>query len=518
VVKKALKIQEETGNEKGIAESLNNIGNLYQIKQDTKIALDYFNKSLGMNTKINDSCGISTCLTNISSMYDKLGNKDKALECLKKALMLREEIGDKEGVSSVLSYMAKILFDQGHLDEALMHGNRSYQIANELHYVDNLRHSSAILYKIHQKMNNPAEALKMYELFIAMRDSVMNETTRKATYKKDLQINYEKKAAADSVRVEEEKKIVQIELKQERTKNFALFGGIALIGLFGAFMFNRFKVTQKQNLLIHEQKAELQKQKEIVEGHQKETLDSIHYAKRIQTALIANSNFIDQHIPNNFIYFNPKDIVSGDFYWAAEHNHKFYLAICDSTGHGVPGAFMSLLNMGFLSEAIKEKNIEKPNEIFDYVRERLINAISSEGQKDGMDGILLCLDKKTNSLEYCAANNEPILITDGTIVELAKDKMPVGQGERKEKFTLHKLQLKPGDHLYLYTDGYADQFGGPKGKKFMYNRLNELLLSLKDIPLADQKFILEKTLSDWKMGIEQIDDVLIAGIKIEKII
>jgi serine phosphatase RsbU (regulator of sigma subunit) len=312
--------------------------------------------------------------------------------------------------------------------------SKALKIAQEIGFPDKIQNAAKILYQIYKKQNNGLEALKMYELHVLMHDSLKSINTQKALITQNAKYDYEKKAAADSIKVVEEKKVTNAQLKEERTQRFALYGGILLVGLFGVFMFNRFKVTKKQNDLIQLQKAELQLQKEIVEEHQKETLDSIHYAKRIQTALIANSDFISQHIPNNFIYFNPKDIVSGDFYWATKHNDKFYLAVCDSTGHGVPGAFMSLLNMGFLSEAIKEKNIEKPNEIFNYVRERLISTISDGGQKDGMDGILICIDislsvrAESRTITYAAANNEPILIRDGTVIELPKDKMPVGKG------------------------------------------------------------------------------------------
>jgi serine phosphatase RsbU (regulator of sigma subunit) len=293
-----------------------------------------------------------------------------------------------------------------------------------------------------------------------------------------------------------------------------LYGGILLVGLFGAFMFNRFKVTKKQNHLIHNQKAELQKQKDLVDEHQKETLDSIHYAKRIQNALMANSTLINQFLLNNFVFFQPKDIVSGDFYWATHFNNRFYLAVCDSTGHGVPGAFMSLLNMSFLSEAVKEKNIVHPNEILNFVRERLINTISNEGQQDGMDGILICYDTENQIIEYSAANNEPILIRNNEIIELPKDKMPIGKGEKNNSFTLNSIKLIKGDNLFLYTDGYADQFGGLKGKKFKYKQLNELLLSLSNQTMIEQKDILSKTFTSWKGNLEQIDDVLIIGIKV----
>lgn len=243
---------------------------------------------------------------------------------------------------------------------------------------------------------------------------------------------------------------------------FTVFSELIMI-CFVSYVINNNHTNQiKAQLLLKESH-------QILEHKQKEILDSIHYAKRIQNALLANKTLVNKNIPENFILFNPKDIVSGDFYWAAEHQNKFYLAVCDCTGHGVPGAFMSLLNIGFLSEAIKEKNIEQPGDIFNYVRTRLIEAVNNEGQKDGMDGILVCYNKTTKEISYSAANNEPILVANNEISILEKDRMPVGIGERKKDFTTYKINAQDGDILYLYTDGYADQFGGPKGKNLNTN-------------------------------------------------
>jgi serine phosphatase RsbU (regulator of sigma subunit) len=283
--------------------------------------------------------------------------------------------------------------------------------------------------------------------------------------------------------------------------------GIFGIGLFTMLLVLLFFRTNKL-------KNQIQLKSNIIEEKQKEIVDSINYAKRIQSTLLVDINLLSSSFKDFFVYFKPKDIVSGDFYWAAEHNNKFYIAICDSTGHGVPGAFMSLLNVGFLSEAIKEKNIEEPNHILDYVRSRLINSVSRDGQKDGMDGILICLDKQTKHITYAAANNEPILITNNQIIKLQKDKMPIGDGEKKEPFTLHTLSANVGDMLYLYTDGYADQFGGPKGKKFKYKSLNDLLLEIHNKPLTHQSMILNQTFEKWKGNLEQVDDVLIFGLKL----
>lgn len=314
--------------------------------------------------------------------------------------------------------------------------------------------------------------------------------------------------------VEFDRRLKSEELNKVRTQRLLLYGGILVVLVFSGIVFNRFRITKKQKLVIEIKEKETQYQKHLIEEKQREILDSINYAKRIQYTLLAHEQFLKENLAQNFVFFNPKDIVSGDFYWATKMGSKFYLAVCDSTGHGIPGAFMSLLNIGFLSEAINEKGIEKPNEVFDYVRMKLTNTISKEGQKDGFDGILVCFDQKSNTITYAAANNAPIIITGGQIIETPADRMPVGVGERKENFALHTLDAKPGDILYLYTDGYADQFGGPRGKKFKYKQLNDLLLANASKPLAEQHSILKSTFENWKGDLEQVDDVCIIGIKI----
>jgi len=490
-------------------------------------ALNYLNRAIKIREELKDKVGLANSLNLLGGIYDSYSDslcmadlncrnetKQKALDTYLKALNLRIESAHLSGIIQSYTSLAEHKLKYNELDLALEYAKKCLEKSYELGAPERIRDASYILKIIYNKKKRYQESLTMFELYIQMRDSILNEGTKNIAIKKGFQIEYEKKTTADSVRVAEEKKLISVQLKQEKTQRFALYGGLILVGLFGAFMYNRFQIKKKQNKLINIQKAELQKQKELVEEHQKETIDSIHYAKRIQTALISNSEFISQSLKQNFIFFNPKDIVSGDFYWATKHQNKFYLAVCDSTGHGVPGAFMSLLNMGFLSEAIKEKNIEKPNEIFNYVRNRLISTISESGQKDGMDGILICYDSDTQIIEYAAANNHPVIIRNNEIIELAKDKMPVGTGEKTESFTLHTLHLNSADTLYLYTDGFADQFGGPKGKKFKYKPLNELLLSIRETPMELQKEKLESTFNLWKGEQEQVDDVLIIGIKI----
>ncbi|MGE0566774.1 MAG: GAF domain-containing protein [Bacteroidia bacterium] len=277
---------------------------------------------------------------------------------------------------------------------------------------------------------------------------------------------------------------------------------------------------------VKERTEEVSKQKSIIEAKNKDITDSIQYAKKIQLALMTETNLFNTTFKDSFVYFKPKDIVSGDFYWAnkkeisvvnakgeLETQELIYLAVCDSTGHGVPGAFMSLLNISFLNEAVNDKNISAPNEVFNYVREKLIKNISKEGQKDGFDGTILCLNKSTGELTYAAAYNPPLLISGDKIIELASDRMPVGHGEKNDPFKLNNLKVNKGDRLYMFTDGYADQFGGPRGKKFMYKKFYDLILSVSNLALNKQAEVFGEKFEDWKGNLEQIDDVCIIGLK-----
>ncbi|MBA3663871.1 MAG: SpoIIE family protein phosphatase [Bacteroidetes bacterium] len=285
------------------------------------------------------------------------------------------------------------------------------------------------------------------------------------------------------------------------------------------------KQATENERLVREQNVHLEykvKERTIeLEEKNKEVLDSIHYAKRIQNTLLAHENFLQANLEEHFVFFKPKDIVSGDFYWATSADSQlFYLAVCDSTGHGVPGAFMSLLNISFLNEAITEKKLTEPGQIFDHVRKRLIENVSQDGGRDGMDAILCCFECDSNSgreitrLRYAAANNEPVLIRGNEVICLDKDKMPVGVGEKKDAFSSFSIEVKKGDCLYLFTDGYADQFGGPKGKKFKHRKLEEKLLEISGQPMRTQSELLESAFNEWRGGLEQIDDVLVVGIRI----
>jgi serine phosphatase RsbU (regulator of sigma subunit) len=294
-----------------------------------------------------------------------------------------------------------------------------------------------------------------------------------------------------------------------------LIAGLLLVLVFAVFMFNRFKITQKQKHLIEIKEKETQQQKILIEDKQKEIVDSINYAQRIQKALLAGDSLLQNSLPEHFVLYKPKAIVSGDFYWGhAANKDQFFLAVCDSTGHGVPGAFMSLLNISFLNEAVNERKMVDPAQILNHARERIIQNLSSDGGKDGMDCSFAAFDFKNRKMVYAAANNPIWIVRKKELIELSGDKMPVGKHDKEgQSFTQHAVDLQSGDMIYLFTDGYADQFGGPKGKKFMYKQLQEVLMSISESDTVIQKEKLVSVFEEWKGDLEQVDDVCIIGVR-----
>jgi len=380
------------------------------------------------------------------------------------------------------------------------------------------------------------------------------------------QLNHQKELA----NIEKQKKEAELKLSSEKIKNqqteimqknaisVSIAVGLLLLMVFSVFIFNRWRVTQKQKRIIEVQKVEVENQRELadsrrviaeeqkliiekakkeIEEKNKNITDSIHYASRIQRALFTSEEYIGEHLKDFFIFFKPRDIVSGDFYWAyAEvrskesgiesntnspnsepHTPYFYLACCDCTGHGVPGAFMSLLNISFLNEAVIEKQIREPDKIFNDVRSEILKALNPDGKigtHDGMDAVLCAFDLKNNLLHAACANNHILIINNGKVKKITSDKMPVGSHLFIEPFTKHSVQLQKGDVIYLFSDGYADQFGGAKIKKFMYKQFEETLLAIHHLSMQEQKNTIEKKFDDWKGDLPQVDDVLVIGIKV----
>lgn len=518
---RSLAIAEKNNRVEKLASIYNNLCLLYNEFKERDKAISYGKKALEIYTSKNDKNGICSALGNLGNCYQGEKKFDKALEyflsCYKTAL----EIDNTYEELNAMMDIAEIYAIKKNYTEAIKFYSKARDLASDNDDLINLKGAYFGLYETFKKMGDKDKALENYEIYHRVLEQIQKEEKEEAVAKKVMEYEFNQRAARDSIKNAEESKVKdallranKAQIQRDKTLKIALSVGLLFVFGFGILIFNRFRITRRQKHIIEAKNKQTEEQKEIIENKNKEILDSINYAKRIQYTLLAHEGFLKENIPEHFVLYKPKDIVSGDYYWAAKKEHLFYFACCDSTGHGVPGAFMSLLNIGFLSEAINEKNITEPHLIFNYARERLINSISKEEQKDGFDGVLLCIDQQSRKISYAGANNAPLLVTASGLVNLQYDKMPVGKGESEKSFTLHYLPSTTPYTLYMFTDGYADQFGGPKGKKFKNKQLEDLLLSVNTLPMQEQKTEIEKTFLNWKGELEQIDDVLVIGIKI----
>ncbi len=276
------------------------------------------------------------------------------------------------------------------------------------------------------------------------------------------------------------------------------------------------KVLLQQKEIIESQKFEVESQKHLVEEKQKEIIDSISYAKRLQEAILPSQAFINKYIPNNFIWYKPKDIVAGDFYWAEELNDLFFIAVADSTGHGVPGAMVSVVCCNALNRSLKEFNLTDTGQILDKTRTLVLETFekSTNEVNDGMDISLLCIDKKNNNIFWSGANNPLWYIQNNELKEIKANKQPIGKTEYPKPFTTHSIDYQENTTFYLFTDGFADQFGGPNGKKFKYKQFSDLLIKHTSLSQNEQVVMIDDVFTAWKGNLEQVDDVCVIGIKI----
>lgn len=276
------------------------------------------------------------------------------------------------------------------------------------------------------------------------------------------------------------------------------------------------KVRERTEEMVR-QKEEVERQSRKVVDLYKNVTDSIRYAKRLQESILPPEKRIKELLPESFVLFRPKDIVSGDFYWVEHVGDKVLFAAVDCTGHGVPGAFMSLVGHNGLNQAIKERRFTKPSEVLadlNRIAFEMLHKDRDQFVRDGMDMALCALDKEQMELTYAGANCPLYLVRDGHVLQYTADKRPIGGFEPSgETFTDHRIKLRKGDVVYIFSDGYADQFGGEKGKKFLYRRFRELLVGIHEQPMERQKGLLIEALNDWKGAQEQVDDILVIGMR-----
>jgi serine phosphatase RsbU (regulator of sigma subunit) len=578
---RGLSIREQLKDSNGIAAVLGNIGNVYYDMKDYDMALKFQLKSLDIDKVLNNIAGIASSYNNIGNIYKRLGNHDKALDFYKRSLIIKKEVNDVQGIANSLNNIGDMYEIMGDYRTALTHFEESYEIektlnnkqgqltslisiagihlrfnqvekanklldeahkiALDMNFVLGIMQVYENKYRIYKSINPNNKALDYFEKYIFLRDSINSEDNKVEISRLQISYEYEKRKIEDSIKTAQKEQLYDAEimaqnaqLDKQQTRLYAAVGGLFLIIAFSLFIVNRVRIISAQKKLIEDQK-------QLVEIKNREITDSINYAKRIQDAILPSSHELNKNIGNGFVLFKPKDIVSGDFYWLEKLDDTIYFAAADCTGHGVPGAMVSVVCANALSKALLEENITEPGRLLDRARELVVErfAKSNEDVKDGMDISLAALAHKAECengerrvlLQWSGANNPLWIIANENradlsgfknltglegkaLFEVKPDKQPIGKVDDPRPFTTHKFELQQGDTIYIFTDGYQDQFGGKSGKKFKASQLKQLLLSIQNKTMNEQCEILSQTFEEWKNGVEQIDDVCIIGVRI----
>lgn len=489
----ALTISRELKDEKNIANTLANLGNIYLNNKEFELAKNYFLEAYQYNLKRNDVMQLMQNYVNLSEAYFHLGQLNKSLEFTKKANEIAEQ-----------------------------YDNITYKSMIQKEFAD-----------YYEKIGDSDNALKHFKAYFKLYDSIANIEKSKQinklatiyeTERKQLEIdNLEKdKKIQEAVLSEKESRLKEEEVKnqQEKLYRIGLFIGICLLLAIAGVIYIGYRNKSKTNEIISEQKLQVEKQKEEIEEAHKEIKDSIVYAKRIQSAILPPNKLVKEYLDDSFILYKPKDVVAGDFYWmetfASTPGEKGVLfAAADCTGHGVPGAMVSVVCNNALNRSVREHQLLDPGKILDKTTELVISEFekSEEDVKDGMD-IALC-SLEGNNLKYAGANNPLWIIRNGAkeVEEIKANKQPVGKFDKASSFDTHSVKLNKGDSIYVFSDGFVDQFGGDKAKKYKSLNLKKFLVKIQDHPMENQKKLLDEEFENWKGSIEQIDDVCIIGLR-----
>ncbi len=483
-----------------------NIGVIEYYVENFEKAIEYFDLAKKKSLENGNESSYTKATANVSSCYLELGDPEMSLSYIQEALSESKTKNEKGYQVNIYSLLARTHFELGDFKKAYL-------------YIDTSR---------------------------TLKDELINETRTKQIaelQEKFKSVEKDKIIAEQELAYQHEKSAKeQEELKNEihEKEKWYLYLGIGLVTLFGVFMYRRFKVSQNQRRIIEKQKVEVESQKSKIEVQHRqleevhhEISDSINYAEKLQMAILPDREDLIQNLGKGFVLFMPKDVVSGDFYWTVKKNNSVFVASADCTGHGVPGAMVSVVCSNALNRAVNEMKLTQPSEILNKTRDLVIETFARSGQdvKDGMD-IALC-SITNDQLTFSGANNplwlvrssdevtadirEKFSCTDEggyTLIEVKGDRQPVGLYYQMEPFTSDEMSLIKGDSLYIFTDGYADQFGGEFGKKMKYKQFKHHILNIQHLPMDEQKAALQEIFVAWKADYDQIDDVCVIGINI----
>ncbi|MBA2612775.1 MAG: tetratricopeptide repeat protein [Bacteroidetes bacterium] len=537
------------------------IGSVFKRQNFREKALDYYEKELALAREIKIKSLEAEALYLSAAMYGELGNLDKELEYEQRSLELYRQEGREGSVALLLTNISHNYASKGdykkaiiNCEEALEILKRNGDISKESFIYRSLgsyysklgQHQKAIAYlkmameiasKVETKQllyrSEITEALafaysemKDYKSAFNtllehryLNDSLDNQSN--AEYLSNLEKQYdtekkEKEIALQKVELDKSNAVV----KQQATQRNAMIAGCILVLIIAGISIVAFINKRKTSRLLSKQVNEINYQNAIIKEKNKDITDSIQYAKRLQEAVFPETDVLNTFFAESFVLFRPKDIVSGDFYWFEEVGDKTIIVVGDCTGHGVPGAFMSILGHNLLNQIILEEGTIAPGRILNILDKRVTNALnkreSKEANNDGMDMVICVIDKAHKKLTYAGANRPLVIRRAEQLIELKPDKHAIGgvQDSTCKLFTQQEINIQDEDVMYMFSDGYYDQFGGPKGKKFKYKQLTGHILSMASKPLEEQKKILSDAIITWQGNLEQVDDICVIGIKI----
>lgn len=519
--KEIMKVFTELGDSSNIAAAALNAGiSSYELDK-VKEAEQYYLKSLQIAEVINNKHILSMATNNLGVLYQNNGEYDRATKYLEYALKIVKETGEIDLYSSNCNNLALIKIKTGKpreafplLDEALVLAGKEKM----LHLLMEIYYTYSLAYRA---TGNLKEAIEALDKFGAYKDSVLNLESAEQLSKMTGELeNSRKEHEIELQKATIEKQNAEVN-RQIILKYFFIVGFLLMI-IIAVVLFRSYHLKRKSNRIISEQKESVELKNQLLNQKNKEITDSLNYARDIQEALLSSDEYLGKVFPGFYKVFIPRDIVSGDFYWVYQNQSgDIILCVADCTGHGVPGAFMSMLGISLLNEIVIDDDIYSPAEIMNRLRERIIKTFEKTKRKDGMDMSICLFDKNCTKMQFAGANNsiylvrQPDGLTNGKsaaeLIELKVDKMPVGDyGESMIPFENREIELKEGDEVVLFTDGIVDQFGGPSNKKFKHKQLRNILLA--ETSNREQQIL--STLNNWKHNLEQVDDICLIGVKI----
>ncbi|HAS44260.1 MAG TPA: hypothetical protein DCS93_27525 [Microscillaceae bacterium] len=511
--KKSLKVGQQIGNPSNVMIAYQNIGNIYTYTRDYAQAETYQRKALAIAQRISSKPYISTSFLNLGKLEILRKNFPKAKELFKKALAIQQEIGAKDLSAEAYINLGIAYNALKNTPSAITYLEKGVKIASKTGNVRSVRDGAQYLSQIYAANGAYQKAYHNNALFKQMSDSLLNiEGIINITHLED---QYLSKKREDSLRFEQakEKAILQKDIHQRKITQTATLTGLVLSMLLLFTLFQFYRNKQKSN-------EQLRNAHEIIQLTHQHTVESITYAKRIQQAVLPLEARVSQCLPNHFVLNRPRDVVSGDFYWFESFETYQVVVVADCTGHGVPGAFMTLLGSAAINDIVVNKGVRMPHEILNQLEQALANLLHSDSTDvhDGMDVVVCAIDRKRQLLHFSGAKNPLIIIQNDELKSIKGDRRSINaayfEGNSHAPFQLHTVDISEPTTIYMYSDGYQDQFGGPKGKKFMRKQLHETLAYASKLPVNQQQQLLENTLDQWMDGKEQIDDILVMGIQL----